>query len=357
MSKKRDLNAEALAGTTLSPADAARLLGNICEIFRKKLPDIPCQPLLLTHIFELGTGVYEESTHSERMDEAIALFLKTKNELRPSSRMEYHCVLNRLLRLSPAMAERQVRELRSRDCLDMITTAFHTAHTVDKARRLLHCFFNFALRQNWCNANPVDRLQVMRKQEVVVEALELQQVHDLLRQVGQPAERCCAAAVGLMLWAGIRPFEVARLHWSDIDLDERVVTIQPRHSKTGGCRHITIEPVLRRWLLRFRPAEESARVVPENWVRRWRDLRQAAGLVPWRPDTLRHTFASYHLRHFGDIRRLQLEMGHCNVRLLFSRYLNMRNITRAAAATYWGVPARKEKHSSRESGLMHACWD
>ena len=44
----------------------------------------------------------------------------------------------------------------------------------------------------------------------------------------------CAAAVGMMLYAGIRPHEVARLTWEQVDLQEQAIYILPRHSKTSG---------------------------------------------------------------------------------------------------------------------------
>lgn len=43
-----------------------------------------------------------------------------------------------------------------------------------------------------------------------------------------------------MLYAGIRPGEVVRLHWRDVDLEERVISVRSRTSKTGGnqaCHH------------------------------------------------------------------------------------------------------------------------
>lgn len=346
---RSDRNAKRYAGTPLSPDDAARLVANVCEIVQQKLPAVSCGVMVLTRIFDMGAEVYEDATCSEIFEKAIEVFLLQKQDLRPASYREYKSVLGRLLRKSPQMGKRPVRSFRPKDCLDMLTQAFASVPTLDKGRRLLHCFFAYAVQQNWCRDNPVSRLRVMRRKELTVAALNMDEISRLLRTVAQPEHRACAAAVGLMLWGGMRPTEVTRLCWAQVDMEDMVVRVLPRVSKTGGARLITIQPVLKCWLLRFRPREAGGlRVAPNNWTRRWHRLRVAAGLIPWQADALRHTFASYHLRQFGDIQRLQLEMGHSSARLLFSRYLNLSHITRKSAAAFWKISF--PRHSCGKQG-------
>lgn len=331
-----DSPADISARAFLAPADAARLVANICEIVHQKLPGVPNSVMELTRIFDMGADAYEEANHTERFDVAIEIFIDDKKGLRPASFRDYKSVLGRIIRMSPEMAARPVRSIRAKDCIAMITNAYKTAASLDKARRLLHCFFAFAMRQNWCGDNPIARLQVYRRNEVMISVLNLAEIARLLETVARSEHRPCAAAVGIMLWTGLRPTEVTRLRWSEVDLRDRVVRVLPRVSKTGGARIVKIEPVLLQWLKRFAPAtQDDACVAPGNWTRRWQRLRQDAGLNPWRADALRHTFASYHLRQFGDIHRLQLEMGHSSAHLLFCRYLNMAHVTQESAEAFW----------------------
>lgn len=348
MSRKSDSGL--FDGIPLSAESAARLVANLCEIAQQKLPELPCSATSLTRIFDMGVEVYEETTQSEMLHVAVGRYLLTKQDLRPSSLLECRNVLQRMLRHSPELATRSVRSLRAQDCLEMMTREFRTPHTLDKARRLLNCFFNYALQQNWCRENPVKRIQMWRKRERVISALTLLEVSRLMECAANSAHSCCAPAVGVMLWAGVRPVEVARLFWADVNMAEKMVRILPRASKTGGARLVTMQPVLVRWLQRFRNgAKDDARLVPMNWTRRWRALREAAGLAPWHPDTLRHTFASYHLRYFRDIHRLQMEMGHSSARLLFSRYLNLQGLSWENAAAFWGdsVPLSRRRPTRR----------
>lgn len=343
MNTRQDRKAGRSTGTVLCPDDAARLVANICEITQQKLPELTCSAIELTRIFVLGVEVYEESVCSEPFAVAIEKFLEQKKDLRPASYREYKSVLRRILRDSPEYARRNVRSVRAKDCLEMISKGNPSAHTFDKARRLLHCFFAYALQHNWCSENPVSRLQVKKKKELTVPVLRLSEIKRLLDVVVKPEHQDCAAAVGLMLWGGLRPTEVTRLHWGEVDLEDMAVRVLPCVSKTGGARLVTIQPILLRWLKQFCPGETGAGLVaPRNWVRRWQNLRREADLIPWRADALRHTFASYHLRHFADIQQLQLEMGHSSARMLFSRYLNLGFISKADAAAFWGL-RRKQR--------------
>ena len=141
----------------------------------------------------------------------------------------------------------------------------------------------------------------------------------------------------MMLYAGIRPHEVARLTWAQVDLRERAIYILPQHSKTGGARRVTIHrPLLQ--ILRTHRRADGEKICPANWLHHWRELRLAAGwnapAHPWPQDALRHTFASYHLCHFRSYAELQLEIGHRDASLLRTRYVDQRGVVNARV--FWG---------------------
>ena len=81
---------------------------------------------------------------------------------------------------------------------------------------------------------------------------------------------------------------------------------------------------------------ESPRVCPRNWNRRWRKIRQESGFGErWVQDVLRHTYASHHAKHFRDLPRLQLNMGHRSQSLLRSRYVNMRGLSKCESSRFF----------------------
>ena len=55
----------------------------------------------------------------------------------------------------------------------------------------------------------------------------------------------------------------------------------------------------------------------------------------WVQDVLRHTYASYHAKLFRDLPRLQVNIGHRDISLLSSRYVNMSEIAKADAEKFF----------------------
>ena len=172
--------------------------------------------------------------------------------------------------------------------------------------------------------------------EKEIKPLSIEQTERLMSTAQARKNRDCVAAVALLLYAGIRPREVRRLRWRDIDLAENCVTIRSLCSKTGGVRHVEICRPLKTILSRSRPEVCERAVCPPNWPRRWKLIRDASGFRGvWVQDVLRHTYASYHAKLFRDLPRLQVNMGHRDISLLSSRYVNMSEIAKADAEKFF----------------------
>ena len=86
-------------------------------------------------------------------------------------------------------------------------------------------------------------------------------------------------------------------------------------------------------------------ICPKGWTIKWRKIRRRAGWGSrkrsWMPDCLRHTYASYHAKHFKDYNLLQMEMGHRSSSLLRTRYLNMKGISVQTANRFWALTPAK----------------
>lgn len=68
-------------------------------------------------------------------------------------------------------------------------------------------------------------------------------------------------------------------------------------------------------------------------------MRRDANLErPWVQDVLRHTFASYHMKRYKNLPRLQSQMGHAYLSLLRTRYVNMYGIKKGEAKIFFVPP-------------------
>ena len=200
---------------------------------------------------------------------------------------------------------------------------------------MLYGLFEFALKREWCDKNPIKLIEKRKVVEKEIVPLTNTQAESLLKSAKVQKNSECLPAVGLLLFAGIRPREVRRLKWKDIDLEEGFITVHSHCSKTGGVRHVEIVPTLKRILTKYKSDDESA-ICPPNWRRKWKNIREKSGFKgTWVQDVLRHTYASYFAKRYRDLPRLQLNMGHRDLSLLRSRYINMRGITALDARAFF----------------------
>lgn len=283
-----------------------------------------------------GVEAMREAERTEVFGEVVRMSLEARKERRKSTIYDLRSYAGRMVRYGD-WARKPLRGIGVEECREMLFAQFgHSPHALRKARTILHGLFAFGIRQGWCDRNPVDAIEVSQVVEKPIEPLTEEQSRRLMDVCKEPDMKDMQPAVVLMLWCGVRPGEVRRLRWSDIDQEEGVVYIEPRVSKTGGARVVELRGAARalqppQW------GDPAADIAPPNWDKRWRCLRERAGLHHWRQDTLRHTFASMHLRHYRNPLLLQAEMGHRDSTLLRTRYLNLRNLSAESARRFWSL--------------------
>lgn len=272
---------------------------------------------------------FESATFGEVLKDSLA----ARRHRRPSTLSDLRSYTSRILRFS-GWNMRDIRSITRSDCRILLNGHFgKSAHIFSKARTILHSIFAYGIRQGFCEYNPTDGIEPRPIHEEQVSILSLRDVRALLKATEELTLHDMDAAMRLMLWCGVRPGEVQRLRWRDIDRRENCVYIDGRASKTGGARAVPLRGAARKLRTMHRPPNEY--IAPRNWLRQWANLRRRAGLRVWQRDAMRHTFASYHLKCFHNLYLLQEEMGHRDSTLLRTRYLNMRNLTTASAQLFF----------------------
>ncbi len=266
-------------------------------------------------------------------DHAVLESVKARSYRRPSTKADLQSFTNRMLRYRN-MANKPLHEITVQECREMLENIFgHSVHSFRKAKAILHSVFNYGQKQGWCTLNPAKGIIVPPVVEERIEILSTKQINALLKACEAEGLSCMVPAIYLMLWCGIRPGEVRRLRWNDVDHKEKVVYIEAKHSKTGGARAIPLRGEACK-IFNFK-GKDSEHIAPRNWIRLWQRVRCRAGLTTWQPDVLRHTFASLHLKYFHNLPQLQEEMGHRDCNLLRTRYLNLRNVSSITASKFF----------------------
>ena len=305
-----------LKDVALEAGNAARLALEALEGLGARAQGLPRGELmvLLRRVIQAGVGAVLAAEQTVSLEAAAWESVRAREAgLRPTSRRDLRHFVRRILRVEE-VAQMPLLSVTSAQCRRILEAAFGGSRSgFVKGRVVLHSIFAYGMRREWCDANPVARVEVPAVQERPIAPLRLEEVERLRRVCERRAFRPMRFSLHLMLFCGIRPAEVQRLSPDDVCWEEGVVIIRPQVSKTGGGRVVPLRGVGR---LRH---EECT--VPRNWGRRWQELRRAAGFARWVPDVCRHTFASYHAAHFRNLPDLQLEMGHRDCTLLRSRYV------------------------------------
>jgi len=208
---------------------------------------------------------------------------------------------------------------------------------------VLSSMFSYAVKQGRSPRNPVlnvERPDVVRDEPGILKPDELRR---LLRELPDDT----VPYIVLSAFAGLRPMEVRRLNWSDINFQTGLITVRSATAKTKRRRTVPMTENLRAWL---RPlAKDEGLVVPLSdltiRMKRIMPARERAKLNHWPHDCLRHSAASYWLQLEGDAARVALWLGHTQ-EVLHEHYKGLLSDP-AHAAQWFAILPDKERTSAK----------
>jgi integrase len=137
-------------------------------------------------------------------------------------------------------------------------------------------------------------------------------------------------------FAGLRTIEMLRMDHESIDWDYKEVLVRKTDSKQGEAakpRSIGILPAFERHM----PRDLAGPLLGGYTEKRMRKCLATAKEVlkvdDWLKNSLRHSFASYHLAQFRDAAKTAFELGHESPKLLYKVYANL--VSRRDAERWW----------------------
>lgn len=195
--------------------------------------------------------------------------------------------------------------------------------------RTIRPAFSWAVRRRYLQESPYARMEAQRIRRKPITIYTPEEAAAIMHACTPDA----VAAFALLLFAGVRPKELTRLTWGNIR--DGYIHITADIAKTQQTRNVEIEPNLQAWLDTTGSHDPAAPICPNDWVRKARAIRAAAG-VHSIPDTPRHSYASYHLAAYKDPATLKINMGHTpNSDTLFIHY--RAAAVPAVARAYWAI--------------------
>ena len=249
------------------------------------------------------------------LHQVISLYLDAKSSLRVRSRAEYGTYLRRILRLNPNIGKEKLTRISPEAWEDVLQNTYPTPAGRNKGRRIVHGLYEYAIAKKWASHNPVRRVSVEKAPQRELCVLSPEQIQTLLQWLLRPKYMSIAPAVGFMLWDGLRPCDIGRTRWEDLRRD-------------------LLPPALKHWLDKL-PQQYHGSIAPANWTQQWRNLRQAAGLLPWKNDTLRHTYAVYHLKRYNNPNLLTQRFKHMNGQQIRQRFGHYKGISPEDVQGFW----------------------
>ena len=178
----------------------------------------------------------------------------------------------------------------------------------------LSALFSFSIRRGWIHENPCRRLEAICIERKPPMIFTVAQCRAALHFARRKFPRFLSWLV-LALFAGVRPQELDRLTWRDVDLPGAKVTVAAAMSKVHRRRVTPLAPAAVAWL-KFGGRLPLPPVSRRRYLRR---TRKHLGFSAWPTDVLRHTAASMMLEREQDAGKVALWLGN-SPKILLSHY-------------------------------------
>jgi integrase len=278
-------------------------------------------------------------TVSALIDEFIA-----NRKAKGKSTIYVRDLVTRLSRFEASMSERLVAEVTTRDIDHWIQSLNVGPQTQNNFRAVLSAAWTFAVRHGYAAVNIVqwvDKSQVVRDH---IATFSVEQLTKLL--YAAPHDYVPVLAIGA--FAGLRPEEINKLRWEDIDFHECTIRVNASAAKTRKKRFAEVSDNLMEWLRPY--AGRVGRVAPPNLQKLRRQTMKNAGIDHWPQDVLRHSFASAHYAAYKNPAHTALLLGHRDQNMLLTHYRDLMKPT--DAKRYWTLVPK----SAGEGNVITFSW-
>lgn len=275
---------------------------------------------------------YREPVNSKPLKDALEEFLNAKRQA--NKRLETIRNLNaRVGRFTKLHPSKLVSDILPEHVGAFVFDASLAPRSQGNNLKALSGFFGWTVKQRYCVVNPVTGTEAPKVDHEDPVIMSVAEVSRLLEAAHSYKDGKLIPYIALGIFAAIRPTELARLNWDNIDLTEGTITLDASMAKLRGRRIVEMVSLTQKdskgtehrlpanlveWLKPH--ADKRTPIKDENWEKDFFAVRQLAGfgtpesqakmnarksaaqhveLKAWTPDGMRHSGISYHIEHFG----------------------------------------------------------
>jgi integrase len=299
---------------------------------------------------------YRDPVNKITVKDAYAKFIAEKklNNLRADSVRNLEVRVGFLKKEHP---DKLVSDVLPEHLKDLVFTSDRSAVTSDNVRRALSSFFTWATEHKFCATNPMLAIKPVKTERDEPETLTVAQARSLIENAATFKNGITLPYFALGLFAGIRPTELARITWDNIDLEAGTITIGAKIAKMRQRRIVdmvcvtqkdrerkehTLPANLLAWLMPH--AVKKTPIRGANWRKDFDAVKEAAGwgtksdekpnLKPWTQDMMRHTAISNHLAYFQHEGKTATWAGN-SPDIIQRHYKGL--VKQSEAVEFWGI--------------------
>jgi len=265
-------------------------------------------------------------------------------ELRESQSSRYCANLKSWERRLPAdFSTKNIVDISPASISAALTAMTNGATAWKSGLRIISVVLGDQVKEGTLKDNPCSRVstpKVKNDDEVTIYTVkELKALFGACKEYDDGKDRdCggCAVPFAFLAFAGIRPTELSRLSWEDVNLTSNNIRLGGKLTKTGKTRNVRVNPTLKAWIETIPEGKRVGRVIPSRWRFKATRVRREAGIDGRElQDALRHSYGSYMLATENNLDKLKSDMGHQHAEVFFNHYHNA--LTPEQAAPYWKI--------------------
>jgi len=264
------------------------------------------------------------------LSDAVERFKRTRAHLRPKTFEWYAMCLAPFQ--NPPLASKLCDAVSKADLRKLAESQDRSESTRAAYSRAIRACWAWMLKQDppLAGMDPTEGLKTNPPRRV--QEVEFLSVEQCAAVMADPYQR---AAKALMLFAGIRPEEVAGrgkppMLWGAVNLTEKHIRISGECSKTGRPRMIEGLPDAF-WIWLGQPGAAEKPIATAQGQNITRTTRERLG-QEWPHDALRHTFATYAMAWTANAPQVSVWLGHeGNPTMLHRHYRGLATKSQAEA--------------------------